>query len=160
MTCRILVIGYGNELRRDDGVGPCVARAAAALSITGLQAMAVHQLTPELAERMADVEQVIFVDAGPADEAEGCCRPLEPANCLSSPGHVGDPCELLGLAELVYGRRPPAWLITVPVVDLDYGEGLSAIARRGLNVALHMISRIAAHASPVETADYRRSAMQ
>ena len=58
---KTLVIGYGNELRQDDGVGP---RAALLMARLGLQAMAVHQLTPELVERISQVEQVVFVDAG------------------------------------------------------------------------------------------------
>ena len=56
----ILVIGYGNELRRDDGLGP---RVAASLAGPGVRALAVRQLTPELAEEVATARLVVFVDA-------------------------------------------------------------------------------------------------
>src|SRR5947209_7059306 len=36
----VLVIGYGNELRGDDGVGPCVARTVASWQRPGLRALA------------------------------------------------------------------------------------------------------------------------
>ncbi len=57
-----LVIGYGNELRRDDGIGPRVARAVADWDIPGVRALAVHQLTPELAVDIAQAKEVVFVD--------------------------------------------------------------------------------------------------
>ena len=50
---RTLVIGYGNELRGDDAVGPLVARTAESWQRPGLRALAVQQLTPELAEDIA-----------------------------------------------------------------------------------------------------------
>jgi len=45
----ILLIGYGNELRGDDAIGPLVARALAELRLPGTQVLALTQLTPELA---------------------------------------------------------------------------------------------------------------
>ena len=59
----ILVIGYGNTLRSDDGVGPRVAMAVASREWPGFNAIAVQQLTPELAEPLAAAELAIFVDA-------------------------------------------------------------------------------------------------
>src|SRR5262249_51109422 len=63
MKARLLVIGYGNELRGDDGVGPAAARAVAAWAEPCVQAIATHQLTPELADAIAGAEEVVFVDA-------------------------------------------------------------------------------------------------
>ncbi len=61
----ILVMGYGNMLRSDDGVGQQVARAVAKWEIPNVDAIAVHQLTPELAERLTKTDIAIFVDAYP-----------------------------------------------------------------------------------------------
>ena len=58
-----LVIGYGNELRGDDGAGPSVGRAVASWHLPGVRTLAVHQLTPELAEDLAQTKRVVFVDA-------------------------------------------------------------------------------------------------
>jgi hydrogenase maturation protease len=58
-----LVIGHGNELRGDDGAGPSVARAVASWHLPGVRTLAVHQLTPELAEDLAQTKRVVFVDA-------------------------------------------------------------------------------------------------
>jgi hydrogenase maturation protease len=132
----VLVIGYGNELRRDDGVGPCVARAAAAWNLPGLRALSVHQLTPELAEELAVMDRVIFIDA--AAEGHGPeVRTLVPAAAgAAALGHAVDPRRLLGLTAALHGRAPMAWLITAPAADLGHGEGLSPEGERAAAEAL------------------------
>jgi Ni,Fe-hydrogenase maturation factor len=60
----VLVIGYGNTLRRDDGVGVRAAELIAAdPRLAHARVLAVHQLTPELALDIGAVSLVIFVDA-------------------------------------------------------------------------------------------------
>ena len=139
MSAVVLVIGYGNELRRDDGVGPQAARAVTAWGRPGVQALAVHQLTPELAEQVASAARVIFVDARPDDGGAVEVSRLGPVAARPGLGHTGDPRELLALVAALYGRCPEAWLVTVPTVDLDFGEGLSPAAQRGLSEALRRI---------------------
>jgi hydrogenase maturation protease len=135
----VLVIGYGNELRRDDGVGPRVARAVAEWNLPGVAALDRHQLTPELAEAMAAADEVFFVDASAGDEAGVCVRPLCPNSQRLAPGHTSNPDELLALTQALYGRRPRAWLITVPAPDLGLGEELSAAAACGVGEALRYL---------------------
>src|SRR5262245_30725916 len=57
----VVVVGYGNELRGDDAVGPRVAQAVAAWDLPGVCGLAIHQLTPELAEILAAAARAIFV---------------------------------------------------------------------------------------------------
>ena len=137
----VLVIGYGNELRRDDGVGPRAARAVAAWGIPGVQALALRQLTPELAEAAAGAGEVFFVDAAANEDPGVRVRPVRADARGPVLGHVSSPSDLLALADALYGRRPRAWLVTVPAPDLDFGEGLSPAAARGLGEALRHIRR-------------------
>jgi hydrogenase maturation protease len=136
----VLVIGYGNELRRDDGVGPRVARAAAAWGLPGLKALDLPLLAPELAEEMAAYDRVIFVDA--AVTGEGLqVRTLTPAVAGDAEtGHLSNPRVLLALAEALHGHCPTAWLITAPVADLGHGEGLSPTAEQGAAEALRQLA--------------------
>ena len=62
-STRLLVIGYGNTLRGDDGVGPRAAEAIATLALPGVRALVCPLLTPELAEAVSQAGVVIFVDA-------------------------------------------------------------------------------------------------
>jgi hydrogenase maturation protease len=145
VTDKVLVIGYGNALRRDDGAGRRVARLVAALRWPGVRALAVHQLTPELAEEVAGVDVAVFVDAACAD-SELPVRRIAATSAASALGHASDPARVLGLAEAVFGRCPPAWLITVPAADMGYGKGLSPAAKRGVRRAFEDVRRLAGFA--------------
>lgn len=136
-----LVLGYGNELRRDDGIGPWVAREVNARGYPGVVGLAVHQLTPERAADLAEVDRAIFVDASVAG---GTVQVVEitPADPISPSAHSGDPARLLGLAKQVYGRCPRAWMITIPAHDMDLGEGLSPEGQAGADEALEEIGRL------------------
>jgi hydrogenase maturation protease len=135
-----LVIGYGNELRRDDGAGPRAARAVAGWGVPGVLAVALHQLTPELAEAVAAAGEVFFVDAS-AGKVGVRVRPVRPAARPPALGHAVSAPQLLALAEALYGRRPRAWFVTVPAADLGFGEDLSPPAARGLGEALRHLRR-------------------
>jgi Ni,Fe-hydrogenase maturation factor len=113
----------------------------AAWRLPGVEGVATHQLTPELAERIGEAERVVFVDAGQDDLV--VTRPLGPGRAARALGHAGEPRELLALAESLYGRRPEAWLITLPAPELGFGEGLSVAAEHGLAEALRQIRTLA-----------------
>jgi hydrogenase maturation protease len=133
----LLVIGYGNELRRDDGVGPKVAQAVVGWGAPGVRAVAVHQLTPELAELLKDADDALFIDAALSDAPSSVrMRPVRPAREWTAVGHVAGPEGLLALTQAVYGRHPRSWLLTVPAHDLSFGEGLSPAGHEGLRQAL------------------------
>jgi len=135
-----LVIGYGNELRRDDGVGPRVARTVAEWGVPGVCALAVHQLTPELADDIARAEEVMFVDAAvDGDTGKMSVQPVRAALSNTPMNHVSSPPTLLALAEVLYDRRPIAWLLTVPARDFSFGEDLSPEAERNVAQTLHYL---------------------
>jgi hydrogenase maturation protease len=141
----VLVIGYGNTLRSDDGVGPRVAMSAASWARPDLTALAVHQLTPELAAPLVGAGLAIFVDArlAGAEMAVEVVR-LLPRAARETMGHALDPGALLAMGQVLYGRAPRSWLVTIPVADLAVGEGLSSTAERGAAEALERIAGLAA----------------
>ncbi len=142
---RVLVIGYGNLLRGDDGAGPHVANAVARWNRADVDVVAVQQLTPELADGLANARLALFVDAYPAGPADRLkIETLEPADCASPLGHTGNPQELLGLARAVYGSHPPARWIMVPGKNFALGEALSSQAANGIEEALHEIAALLA----------------
>lgn len=145
-TSSALVIGYGNTLRKDDGAGPLVAETVASWNLPGVTSWAVHQLTPELAEEIAKVDMVLFIDASvlPLATPEIGQTQVEPdPKSTGMIGHVSDPGVILYLAEALYGKRPRAsWLITIPAADLEMGEGLSPTAQAGVNQALERVKAL------------------
>jgi hydrogenase maturation protease len=141
--CTCLVIGYGNTLRGDDAVGPRVADGVAAWRRPGVRALAVQQLTPELADVLTGAGLAVFVDACPSAEGEDVrVRSLEPAELKFGLGHASSPRYLLALARALYGWSPPAWWVLVPGVRFEMGEGLSEVAARGVEAALRQIAAL------------------
>jgi hydrogenase maturation protease len=136
----VVVIGYGNELRGDDKVGVEVARAIATWELPEVQALAVHQLTPELAAVLAGAEQAIFVDACHGEcDAEPTLQPVEPLAEAPIDAHVGDPHALLTLTQILYGRSPRAWQVLIPAASFAYGATLSPLSSRGMLTALRFL---------------------
>ena len=140
---QLLVIGYGNELRRDDGVGAKVAGAVAKWNLPGAQAIACHQLTPELTDAIASAEHVVFVDATLGISGSVQSREIQPDENSQIMTHATNPSSLLALAKQAFGRCPTASWLTIPIQDVDFGEELSPLACDGFNVALEKIRSLA-----------------
>jgi hydrogenase maturation protease len=133
----VLVIGYGNPLRSDDGVGQQMAQAIAGWELPKVEAIAVHQLTPELVEPLSMVDLAIFIDAYPADTLQNVqIRLLEPAKSGITAGHWCEPQVLLALTQALYNYQPQAWWMMVPGTSFDLGECLSPVAQQGMEAAL------------------------
>jgi hydrogenase maturation protease len=138
-----LVIGYGNTLRSDDGVGPKIAEAIASLSLAGVETVVCDLLTPELADPISRTDAVIFIDAA-VDCREVQMRPIAPAVSSQIMAHAADPSTLLALARDVFGRAPKGWCLAIPVANLGIGESLSPLAQRGMTSAIEKIKNLAA----------------
>jgi hydrogenase maturation protease len=151
-----LVIGVGNPLRGDDGVGWWLARLARRADRAGLpigdqtkngvpQVRLVPQLTPELALEVAAARRVLFVDAwcGAGAEAAPTLRPLRPGGGDGGAdlGHGLDPAALLALASLFAEEPPPAWLLLVPAFAFPHGTVLSLELRHQLPEAKILLQR-------------------
>lgn len=139
----VLVIGYGNSLRCDDGVGQSIAKELAGWGLPNVEAIATHQLTPELAEAVAQVDLVIFVDAYPATAAQDVqIRPLTSAATGTSTGHWCEPQTVLALARSLYGAAPQACWVMVPGVNFGLGQKLSLVATQGMEAALQAVEQL------------------
>lgn len=132
-----LVIGYGNPLRGDDGVGPFVA------GHFGPDAIACHQLTPELAEPISRADRIIFVDAHAGVPAgKITIRQVVPRTMAAI--HRYEPETLLAFSQQLYGRAPAAILIGIGTASFEFGEDLSPAARRAARAALRAIHKFTA----------------
>ena len=134
-----LVIGYGNTLRGDDGVGPRVAEAIEKLNLPGVRTLICQQLSPEYADPVSRAHTVVFVDAAVDAPREVQLRKLEPGESSQLMAHAADPRTMLALSRDVYGRVPEAWWLTIPAVDLGFREDFSPEVQRDFDEAVKMI---------------------
>ena len=155
---RVLVIGYGNALRTDDGVGWHAARMLVGdprLGEAGV--VAEHQLEPELAFDMSTAGLVILVDASTATPPGTVTvrRLAEPAGVAPAAGpgassHHIDPELLLALARELYGAAPEAFVVSVGVAEMGPGESLTPPVGAALPAVADTVARlIAEHAGRV-----------
>jgi len=143
---RVLIIGYGNPLRGDDGIGWHAAqRLFERSAILDAEVMNCHQLTPELAEALSRAEHVIFIDArvGPTPGAVEVCEVTAGVPEYPTLSHHFDPSTLLALAQGLYGRAPEAWILTVTGESFADTDQLSASVQSSLPELTRQVETLA-----------------
>ena len=139
IEAEVLVIGYGNTLRGDDGVGPRVVEAIGTLGLPGVRTLICPLLTPELADPISRAEKVIFVDAAMDSPKEVQWRRLQPNDTSQIMAHAADPRTMLALARDLFGHAPQAWWLTIPAMDFGFREDFSPAVQRDFEVAIDKI---------------------
>jgi hydrogenase maturation protease len=135
-----LIVGFGNEIRRDDGIGPCLVRVLTNRSLPGVSTKTVHQLLPELAAELAGFSRVIFVDADANKDGAGfTVERVQSAELPYCFGHMTDVRQVLAYTQSFFGRSPEAWLVSVTGDDFGWGQGLSAAATANVEKACESI---------------------
>lgn len=137
MVPRILIIGFGNPGRVDDGLGPALAERVAALDLEGVTTQSTYQLQVEDADLVARHDIVVFADASVEQGAPFSFRPVKPDPQPTFTTHSLRPGAVLALAEDCFDVKPRAWMIGIRGHDFNrYEEGLSEDAVRDLEEAL------------------------
>ncbi len=162
---RQLVIGIGNPLRGDDGVGwrlleelAAAAQGTPAADATNrgcaTELRSLHQLTPELAPELAACQRALFIDAWLAPPTAGgtenpTTSPVLPCLCaldIDSAGEAGcshqlEPAQLLAMAATLFGASPRSDALLVPAYEFGHGTAFSARLRRQLPTARRLLRR-------------------
>jgi len=133
---RVLLLGYGNPGREDDGLGPAAVAAIERMGWPHVTVGSNYQLVLEDVVDIAAADVVWFVDAS-RDGAEPCAtRPLEPALDLTFTSHVVSPAALLAMAAQYFGRAPVAYLMGIRGYAFEFVERLTDGATANLQVAV------------------------
>jgi hydrogenase maturation protease len=137
---KTLIIGYGNNSRRDDGAGWYVIEQLAALELPGVELRTSQQLEVELAEDLTGFDAAVFVDAAVPEAAEAIQRTVvKPRFEAHAVAHYLTPADLLSLSKNLYGHDLPAVLFTIRGRDFDFGTTLS---REVESAALEVVRQI------------------
>ncbi len=141
----ILIIGVGNTLRGDDGIGMVLVEHLAEQPVErGVRVLPVRQLTPELALDVSQARAVVFVDAavdvGPGEVVESIVTADAQASLT---GHHLGPDSLLALAQALYGRCPWARLVRIGITQTALGRGLSPELTAKVPVLVRQVQALA-----------------
>jgi hydrogenase maturation protease len=122
-----VIIGYGDPLREDDGVGWRAAELLEQkLPAGAAEIIQCYQLTQELAANFEGASVVVFLDAA-RDQAPGVVTsvPVRPEGAVVW-SHYLTPGQLLTVSEQLGGKAPPAFLIRGGIEHMELREGLTA----------------------------------
>ena len=138
---RATLVGVGNPIRRDDGVGPTVvARMASAGLPPGVGVVEAGTARIDLLHVFAESAGVVLVDAMVRGQAPGTITRCSPEDLLSAPGgfpslHHAGLSDILEMAR-VAGGRPEVILIEVEPGDTGWGEGFSDAVEGAINAVI------------------------
>ena len=139
---RILVYGYGNPGRQDDGVGPYLSEEIGRLDLSWVDTDANYQLQIEDADLISKYDLVIFIDADTEGSEPFNAKRLEPEAKVSYTTHRLGPESVLALCKSVYGVVPESWLIGVRGYSFDIHEGLTEKALSNSKEAIEFIKQL------------------
>ena len=154
---RTLIIGYGNFDRQDDGVAwhvlaEVARRLGCAVPLSPEEEVPANegapdflfelQLTPELAETIAQVERVCFVDAHTGAVPHDVNVSAIAAEFQASPlTHHLTPQSLLIFAQTLYNARPEAILVSVRGYQFGFERTLSPLTAQLAQDAAEVIAK-------------------
>ncbi len=141
----VLLIGFGNPGRLDDGLGPALAKAVEAMDLPGLTVDADYQLTVEDAAEVARHEVVIFADADTAGAEPFWVKRIQPAGGrVSFSSHSVQPEAVLALANELFGVQVESYILGIRGYEFnEFGERLSPKAQANLAEAVdHVASAV------------------
>ena len=149
MSGKVLVIGYGNPGRLDDGLGPALAERLARLAIPGVAVESAYQLTVEDAHEVSRFPLVIFADASLVGPEPFSFEPVRRSAGSGLGSHGIEPGEVIALAEDLFGAAPTAYVLAVRGYRFDeFGEQLSEQAEANLEAAVAFLARVIAGRQP------------
>ena len=147
MTDGVLIVGYGNALRTDDGVGWHAAeRLADDPRLDGSEVLRRHQLTPDLALDISRAALVVLVDAshGPPAGTFTVARVDRADSTATTWSHHLGPPSLVALAHELYGRAPDVYLVSVGVASFEMGDRLSPVVEAALPRVIDAVVQLVA----------------
>ena len=153
---RLVVFGWGNDARGDDGLGPLLLERVKRAGWPDVTTIEDYQLQIEHALDLDGAELALFLDAGKNTPAPFAFAEIAPRRGESHTTHALAPEAVLD----VYARSlrrlpPPAFTLCMRGERFELGEGLSAEARDRLEAAWAFVQGLMGERS-VE--DWRRKA--
>lgn len=136
ITGKVLLIGYGNPGRLDDGLGPAVAEMALKMNLPDLTVEQNYQLNVEDAQTVAGFDAVIFADASVEGDEPFTFRKVEPKATVHFSTHQMEPEGVLALAGELFGAKTQGFVLAVRGYEFnEFGERLSGKAAGNLEKA-------------------------
>lgn len=142
----ILVYGYGNPGRQDDGLGAAFVQMLeewlSENSFPHITTDCNYQLNIEDAAAVADKKMVIFVDASQEDIEDYSFTKVEASDArVEFSMHAVSSSFVIDLCQKIYGKVPEAWLLHIRGYEWDFKEELTPKAKKNLQLAFQFLTK-------------------
>lgn len=132
----MILIGYGNPGRGDDGLGPAFSQRLAGRALSELEIDTDYQLVAEHALTISGHEVVVFADAEMGGENPFSFQEIAAGAPEVLGSHSLKPQTVLALCETLYGAKPRAYVLGISGHEFgEVKEGLSEKALKNLDDA-------------------------
>lgn len=140
----ILLYGYGNPGREDDGIGNVfvdeMEKWIAEEGIENVSTDSNYQLNIEDADTISNSDIVVFVDATIEEIDDFYIDRVEPSEAkVEFSMHAVSSAFVVNLCNELYNKFPECYLIHVKGYQWDFAEGLTDKARENLNKAIEYV---------------------
>lgn len=134
---KVLIIGYGNPGRLDDGLGPLFADEMEKLQLEGVTVDSNYQLAVEDSAAIAEHDYVVFVDADVSGPSPFHFEHVVPKHHMSFSSHSISADALMAMAEDLLSSKADAYILGIRGYEFnEFGERISPEARKNLDDAL------------------------
>jgi hydrogenase maturation protease len=134
---QILVYGYGNPGREDDGLGIELVKRLETWSrqtgLTGIEFDSNYQLNIEDAEIISEKDVVIFADASTEEIDEFILTEVTGESEATFTTHAASPGYILKLCTDLFGKFPRVYLLHIKGYQWEFSEKISDRAEHNLN---------------------------
>ena len=134
----VLILGAGNPLMKDDGIGPHIARELEKLKLPeGVKAVDAGVKGLALVDMMQEASKVMFVDAVEMGMKAGSVRVFTPKDIRIDAEKTGFSSHEIGLPQLLFlasllGLSTEVAIVGIQPKDLGWGTGLSPELQRAV----------------------------
>jgi hydrogenase maturation protease len=139
----ILIYGYGNPGRQDDGTGVLLAEKleewAHEKGLEEVHTDSNYQLNLEDAASIANYDLVIFADASREEMEDFRLEPLVASGKVEFSMHAVSPSFILHLCREIFNREPDSYLLHIRGYEWEFMGGITVKAGENLGRALHCI---------------------
>jgi hydrogenase maturation protease len=136
----ILIYGYGNPGRQDDGLGPMVTEEIEKLNFSFVDTDENYQLQIEDVLDIVKYDIVIFVDAAVEGREPFSVRKVEPSEKITFTTHAVDPDSVLAVCKDTFGEVPDTWLIGIRGYEFAFTDGVTSQAGKNWKKAVEFIT--------------------
>ena len=137
----VLMIGYGNPCRLDDGLGPALATRLDALAIKGLFIETDYQLVVEHAYEIAKYDYAIFADSAIGGKPPFSFTEIQKSDKQQQfSSHGLTPEAVMFIARSMFGAKTKGYILGIRGYEYEgFGEEFSNGAKKNLEAALSFV---------------------